>query len=169
MCSRSSVDNPGARTLVFVAFEPFLGAEFRASIVRTPFCAILWRSPNRHSRDHLGPQSKPSLSLRRSPWRVPVLERRPEKKKHKRYAWMDSEESAGGTAAAGKTGRLHSSQKMLHTSILFWELIPWKITFQLHKNGAHPISWADSMQKCYFSPSFIAKNAQNLQPPFGWL
>ena len=44
-CSRSSVDSPGARTLVFVAFEPFLGADFRVSIARTPFCAILWRSP----------------------------------------------------------------------------------------------------------------------------
>ena len=30
----------------FVAFEPLLGAEFRASIARTPFCAVLWRSPN---------------------------------------------------------------------------------------------------------------------------
>ena len=28
-----------------VAFGPFLGAEFRASIPRTPFCAILWCSP----------------------------------------------------------------------------------------------------------------------------
>ena len=39
-CSCSSVDSPGARTLVFAAFQPF-----RASIARTPFCAILWRSP----------------------------------------------------------------------------------------------------------------------------
>ena len=44
-CSRSSVDSPGARTLVFEAFEPFSSHEFRASIARTPFCAILWRSP----------------------------------------------------------------------------------------------------------------------------
>ena len=44
-CSRSSADSPGARTLVFVAFEPFSSCEFRASIARTPFCAILWRSP----------------------------------------------------------------------------------------------------------------------------
>ena len=44
-CSHSSADSPGARTLVLVACEPFLGAEFRASIVRTPFCAVLWRSP----------------------------------------------------------------------------------------------------------------------------
>ena len=44
-CSRSSAESPGARTLVFVAFEPFLGADFRASLARTPFCAILWRSP----------------------------------------------------------------------------------------------------------------------------
>ena len=46
-CSHSCVDSPGARTLVFVAFETFLGAEFRASIARTPFCATLWRSPTR--------------------------------------------------------------------------------------------------------------------------
>ena len=44
-CSRSFADSPGARTLVFAAFEPFHSCEFRASIVRTPFCAILWRSP----------------------------------------------------------------------------------------------------------------------------
>ena len=44
-CSHSLADSAGARTLVFVAFEPFLGAEFRASIARTPVCAILWRSP----------------------------------------------------------------------------------------------------------------------------
>ena len=44
-CSRSSVDSPGARTLVFEAFEPFSSHEFRASIARTRFCAILWRSP----------------------------------------------------------------------------------------------------------------------------
>ena len=44
-CSRSSGDSLGARTLVFVAFEPFSSCEFRASIARTPFCAILWRSP----------------------------------------------------------------------------------------------------------------------------
>ena len=52
-CSRSSVDSPGARTLVFVAFEPFPGADFRASIARTPFCAILWRSPMVASRNCL--------------------------------------------------------------------------------------------------------------------
>ena len=40
-CSRSSVDSPGARTLVFVAFQPFSSHEFRALIARTPFCAIL--------------------------------------------------------------------------------------------------------------------------------
>ena len=44
-CSRSFADSPGARTLVFAAFEPFHGCEFRASIARTPFCAILRRSP----------------------------------------------------------------------------------------------------------------------------
>ena len=44
-CSHSPADSPGARTWFFVAFEPFLGVEFRASIARTPFCAILWRSP----------------------------------------------------------------------------------------------------------------------------
>ena len=33
------------RTLVFAAFEQFPSHEFRASIARTPFCAILWRSP----------------------------------------------------------------------------------------------------------------------------
>ena len=44
-CSRSSVHSPGARTLVFAAFESFSRCEFRASIARTPFCAILWRSP----------------------------------------------------------------------------------------------------------------------------
>ena len=43
--SRSSIDSPGARTLVFAAFQPFSSCEFRASIARTPFCAILWRSP----------------------------------------------------------------------------------------------------------------------------
>ena len=43
-CSHLSVDSPGARTLVFVAFEPCLAAAFRASIAQTPFCAILWRS-----------------------------------------------------------------------------------------------------------------------------
>ena len=31
--------------MVFAAFEPFHSCEFRASIARTPFCAILWRSP----------------------------------------------------------------------------------------------------------------------------
>ena len=41
----SSVDRAGGRTLVFVAFERFLGADFWASVARTPFCAILWRSP----------------------------------------------------------------------------------------------------------------------------
>ena len=45
-CSRSSADSPGARTLVFATFEPFSSCEFRTSIARTPFCAILWRSPN---------------------------------------------------------------------------------------------------------------------------
>ena len=45
-CSHSSADSPGAQTLVFAAFEPFHSREFRASIARTPFCAILWRSPN---------------------------------------------------------------------------------------------------------------------------
>ena len=45
-CSRSFADSPGARTLVFAAFEPFHSCEFRASIARTAFCAILWRSPN---------------------------------------------------------------------------------------------------------------------------
>ena len=45
-CSHSSADSPGARTLVFAAFEPFHSCEFRASIARTPFCAILWRSPH---------------------------------------------------------------------------------------------------------------------------
>ena len=45
-CSRSSADSPGARTLVFAGCEPFHSHEFRASIARTPFCAILWRSPN---------------------------------------------------------------------------------------------------------------------------
>ena len=29
----------------FAAFEPLSSHEFRASIARTPFCAILWRSP----------------------------------------------------------------------------------------------------------------------------
>ena len=47
-CSRSSADSPGARTLVFAALEPFHSCEFRASIARTPFCAILWRSPSRY-------------------------------------------------------------------------------------------------------------------------
>ena len=42
-CSHSAADSPGARTLVFAAFEPFHSCEFRASIARTPFCAILWR------------------------------------------------------------------------------------------------------------------------------
>ena len=37
-CSRSSVDSPGARTLVFAAFEPFSSCGFWASIARnTPF------------------------------------------------------------------------------------------------------------------------------------
>ena len=43
-CSRSFADSPGARTLVFAALAPFHSCEFRASIARTPFCAILWRS-----------------------------------------------------------------------------------------------------------------------------
>ena len=30
-----------------------------------------------------------------------------------------------------------------------------------------PISWADLMQTFYFSPSFIVKHVQNLQPPKG--
>ena len=41
----SSVDSPGAQTLVFAAFESFFSCEFRASIAQTPFCAMLWRSP----------------------------------------------------------------------------------------------------------------------------
>ena len=45
-CSHSSADSPGARTLVFAAFEPFHSREFRTSIARTPFCAMLWRSPS---------------------------------------------------------------------------------------------------------------------------
>ena len=52
-CSCSSVDRPGARTLVSAAFEPFPSHEFRASIARTPFCVILWRSPQ--ERAFLGP------------------------------------------------------------------------------------------------------------------
>ena len=44
-CSHSTADSLGARTLVFAACEPFHSCEFRASIGRTPFCAILWRSP----------------------------------------------------------------------------------------------------------------------------
>ena len=36
-CSRSSVDSPGAQTLVFAAFEPLSSHEFWASIARTPF------------------------------------------------------------------------------------------------------------------------------------
>ena len=44
-CSRSSVDSPGARTLVFAAFELFSRCKCQVSIARTPFCAILWRSP----------------------------------------------------------------------------------------------------------------------------
>ena len=39
-CSHSSVDSPGARTLVFAAFEPFHSCEFRASIARTPFYQV---------------------------------------------------------------------------------------------------------------------------------
>ena len=39
---------PGARTPVSEAFEPFSSREFRASIARTPFCAILWRSPENY-------------------------------------------------------------------------------------------------------------------------
>ena len=31
----------------FAAFEPFHICDFRVSIVRTPFCAILWRSPTK--------------------------------------------------------------------------------------------------------------------------
>ena len=34
------VDSPGAQTLVFAALSPFLAATLRASITRTPFCAI---------------------------------------------------------------------------------------------------------------------------------
>ena len=49
-CSRSFADSPGARTLVFAAFEPFHSCEFRGSIARTPFCAILWRSPRSAER-----------------------------------------------------------------------------------------------------------------------
>ena len=51
-CSRSCVDSPGARTVVFAASQPFSSCKFRASIVRTPFCATLWRSPC--YRGHLG-------------------------------------------------------------------------------------------------------------------
>ena len=40
-CSHSSADSPGARALVFAAFEPFHSCEFRASIARTSFSAIL--------------------------------------------------------------------------------------------------------------------------------
>ena len=61
-CSRSSADSPGVRTLVFVASEPFHRCEFRASVARTPFCAILWRSPKlfsgknkQHKHKHFGP------------------------------------------------------------------------------------------------------------------
>ena len=43
--SRSFADSPGAWTLVFAAFQPFHSCEHRASTARTPFCAILWRSP----------------------------------------------------------------------------------------------------------------------------
>ena len=65
-CSRSSVDSPGARTLVFAAFEPFSSCEFRASIARTPFCAILWRSPkNRVPKDpSQNPSQNPSFRVR---------------------------------------------------------------------------------------------------------
>ena len=41
-CSRSSVDSPGVRT-----FEPFSSHEFRASIARKSFCAILCRTRKR--------------------------------------------------------------------------------------------------------------------------
>ena len=41
-CSHSSVDSPGARTVVFAAVEAFSSCEFfRTSIARTPFCAVL--------------------------------------------------------------------------------------------------------------------------------
>ena len=45
-CSRSSAESPGARTQVLTAFESFSNCEFQTSIARTPFCAILWRSPS---------------------------------------------------------------------------------------------------------------------------
>ena len=34
-----------ANTGFFAAFESFSSCEFRASIARAPFCAVLWRSP----------------------------------------------------------------------------------------------------------------------------
>ena len=56
-CSRSSVDCPGARTLVFAAFEPFSSCEFRAPIARTPFCAILWSETSKRHLKRQQPQS----------------------------------------------------------------------------------------------------------------
>ena len=67
-CSSSSGDSPGARTLVFVAFERFSSCEFRASIARTPFCAILWRSPilrsllrNPRNFSEVAPEVRPAV------------------------------------------------------------------------------------------------------------
>ena len=50
----TSVDSPGARTLLFAAFEPFL-----ASIAQTPFCAILWRSPIRAAKSKIHSELPP--------------------------------------------------------------------------------------------------------------
>ena len=64
VCSRSCVESPGARTLVFAAFQPFPSCEFRASIARTPFCALRWRSPNILGiRLHLGEPFLPPHSI----------------------------------------------------------------------------------------------------------
>ena len=82
-CSRSFADSPGARTLVFAAFGPFHSCEFRASIARTPFCAILWRSPKIYTLSvlvlerrhvllwHWDQQARPTTTRQQNAWAKP--------------------------------------------------------------------------------------------------
>ena len=55
---------PGsANTGFFAAFEPFHSCEFRASIARTPFCAILWRSPTKTQNTPPPPKTRNFMDM----------------------------------------------------------------------------------------------------------
>ena len=81
------------------------------------------------------------------------------------------------SATGGTRNRVQLSAQGGTAKVLSWTLVRRNGAFGTHargflyyrnkvfRYGAHPILWADLMQKYYFFPSFIVKNAQNLEPP----